>query len=193
MLRNPQDNSADLILRVAIAPSYVTYSKAAVQDVVGFFRSEESVELSRLQAQAAARTDKLRHMAQLQLQALSERSAQQKPRMKLLMTLHAPKVAIPGGPVQGCRLTAGSPIPAPHLQMSSCGCQQATWRARQAEAVAYTEQMEAVICTGPVKVVICTRQKEVGPPAKQRQAELAGSLLDSGHFDLAACQHSGSG
>lgn len=100
MLRDPQDNSADLILRVAIAPSYVTYSKAAVLDVVGFFRSEESVELSRLQAQAAARTDKLRHMAQLQLQALSERSAQQNPRMKLMMTLHAPKVAIPGGPPQ---------------------------------------------------------------------------------------------
>jgi hypothetical protein len=97
ILRNPQDNSADLILRVAIAPSYVTYSSAAVQDVVGFFRSDEPLELSRLQAQAAARTDKLRHMAQLQLQALSQRSAQQKPRMQLLMTLHAPKVAIPGG------------------------------------------------------------------------------------------------
>jgi hypothetical protein len=83
---------------VAIAPSYVTYSSAAVQDVVGFFRSDEALELSRLQAQAAARTDKLRHMAQLQLQALSQRSAQQKPRMQLLMTLHAPKVAIPGGP-----------------------------------------------------------------------------------------------
>lgn len=96
MLRNPQDNSADLILRVAIAPSYVTYSSAAVQDVAGFFRSDESLELSRLQAQAAARTDKLRHMAQLQLQALSQRSAQQKPRMQLLMTLHAPKIAIPG-------------------------------------------------------------------------------------------------
>jgi hypothetical protein len=97
VLRNPQDNSADLVLRVAIAPSYVTYSSAAVQDVVGFFRSDESMELSRLQAQAAARTDKLRHMAQLQLQALSQRTAQQKPRMQLLMTLHAPKIAIPGG------------------------------------------------------------------------------------------------
>lgn len=97
VLRSPQDNSADLVLRVAIAPSYVTYSSAAVQDVVGFFRSDESMELSRLQAQAAARTDKLRHMAQLQLQALSQRTAQQKPRMQLLMTLHAPKIAIPGG------------------------------------------------------------------------------------------------
>lgn len=96
VLRNPQDDSADLVVRVAVAPSYVTYNNAAVQDVVGFFRSDETLELSRLQAQAAARTDKLRHMAQLQLQALSQRSAQQKPRMQLLMTLHAPKIAIPG-------------------------------------------------------------------------------------------------
>lgn len=96
VLRNPQDNSADLILRVAVAPSYVTYSPAAVQDVTAFFKSDEVLELSRLQAQAAARTDKLKHMAQLQLQALSQRSTQQKPRMQLLMTLHAPKVAIPG-------------------------------------------------------------------------------------------------
>jgi hypothetical protein len=106
-LRNPQDGSADLVLRVAIAPSYVTYSSGAVQDVVGFFRSDESLELSRLQAQAAARTDKLRHMAQLQLRALSERSSvQQKPRMQLLMTLHAPKVAIPGGRSPAAKGTA---------------------------------------------------------------------------------------
>lgn len=96
VLRNPQDGSADLLLQLALAPSYVTYNNSAIQGVVGFFKSEESLELSRLQAQAAARTDKLRHMAQLQLKALSERSMEQKPRMRLYMTLHAPKVAVPG-------------------------------------------------------------------------------------------------
>jgi hypothetical protein len=99
MLRNPQDGSADLQLHVAMAPSYVTYSPAAVQDVVDFFRSEQTLELSRLQAQAAARTDKLRRMAQLQIAAMSQQqqSQGQKQRMQLVMTLHAPKVAIPGG------------------------------------------------------------------------------------------------
>lgn len=96
VLRNPQDGSADLLVQLALAPSYVTYNNTAIQDVVEFFKSEDALELSRLQAQAAARTDKLRHMAQLQLKALSERSMEQKPRMKLYMTLHAPKVAVPG-------------------------------------------------------------------------------------------------
>jgi hypothetical protein len=96
LLRNPQDGSCDLLVQLAVAPSYVTYNNAAIADVAGFFRTEEALELSRLQAQAAARTDKLRHMAQLQLRALSQRSTESKPRMRLAMTLHAPKVAVPG-------------------------------------------------------------------------------------------------
>eukprot|EP00879_Flechtneria_rotunda_P014384 GHRR01015031.1.p1 GENE.GHRR01015031.1~~GHRR01015031.1.p1 ORF type:complete len:739 (+),score=279.88 GHRR01015031.1:222-2438(+) len=96
LLRNPQDDSADVLVRLTLAPSYVTYNTMAIQEVAGFFKSDESLELSRLQAQAAARTDKLRHMAQLQLRALSERNAKEKPRMQLYMTLHAPKIAVPG-------------------------------------------------------------------------------------------------
>jgi hypothetical protein len=96
LLRNPQDVSCDLVVQVAVAPSYVTYNNAALAEVAGFFKTEEALELSRLQAQAAARTDKLRHMAQLQLRALSQRSNASKPRMRLAMTLHAPKVAVPG-------------------------------------------------------------------------------------------------
>lgn len=96
LVRNPQDGSTDLLVQLAVAPSYVTYDEAALADMSGFFKSEESLQLSRLQAQAAARTDKLRHMAQLQLRALSQRSTEQKTRMRLSMTLHAPKVAVPG-------------------------------------------------------------------------------------------------
>jgi Repeating coiled region of VPS13 len=99
LVRAPQDGSADLLVQLALAPSYVTYSASTLSDVAHFFRSEGSLELSSLQAQAAARTDKLRHMAQLQLRALSKRgnsAALDKPRMQLAMTLHAPKVAIPG-------------------------------------------------------------------------------------------------
>lgn len=39
----------------------------ALQDILGFFKQQSPMELSRLQAQAAARTDKLTRMAQLQL------------------------------------------------------------------------------------------------------------------------------
>lgn len=101
LLRNPQDGSCDLLVQLAVAPSYVTYNHAALAEVAGFFRPEEALELSRLQAQAAARTDKLRHMAQLQLRALSQRSAEARPRMRLAMTLHAPKVAVPGAQLAG--------------------------------------------------------------------------------------------
>ena len=52
-----------------------------------------------------ARTDKLRRMAQLQIAALSQRNAKKKPRMRLVMTLHAPKIAIPGAGC--CRLCCG--------------------------------------------------------------------------------------
>jgi vacuolar protein sorting-associated protein 13A/C len=96
LLHNPQDNSADVLVRLAVAPSYVTYNNAAMQAIANFFKSEEALELSTLQAQAAARTEKLRQAAQLQLRALSQRNAEQKPRMKLFLTLHAPKIALPG-------------------------------------------------------------------------------------------------
>eukprot|EP00775_Hariotina_reticulata_P007140 gene7140-7355_t len=92
--KNPQDNSADVLVRLAVAPSYVTYNNAAMQAIANFFKSEDTMELSTLQAQAAARTDKLRQAAQLQLRSLSQRSAAQKPRMKLFLTLHAPKIAV---------------------------------------------------------------------------------------------------
>lgn len=115
LLRNPQDGSADLLVQLALAPSYVTYNNTAIQDVMEFFKSEEALELSRLQAQAAARTDKLRRMAQLQLKALSQRNQQQRARMRLFMTLHAPKVAVPGK--FGCVYMQAASC-APDMQMS---------------------------------------------------------------------------
>ena len=52
-----QDRSADYVLRLALAPSYVTYNKKAIEEVADFFKSDRPMELSRLQAQAAARSD----------------------------------------------------------------------------------------------------------------------------------------
>ena len=97
LLRQPQDQRADVVVTFKLAPSYVTYNQAAISEVQRFFSAgEQQLELSSLQAQAAARTDKLRNLAQTQLNAMSARNAQQKPRLLLSMTLHAPKVAIPG-------------------------------------------------------------------------------------------------
>jgi len=101
LIKHPQDGSADYIVRLAVAPSYVTYNRLAISEVADFFKSDRPMELSRLQAQAAARTDKLRHMAQLQLKAMSVRNAKEKPRLLLGVTMHAPKVAIPGGLTSG--------------------------------------------------------------------------------------------
>jgi vacuolar protein sorting-associated protein 13A/C len=86
-----------VVVTFKLAPSYVTYNQAAISEVQHFFSAgEQQLELSSLQAQAAARADKLRNLAQTQLNAMSARNAQQKPRLLLSMTLHAPKVAIPG-------------------------------------------------------------------------------------------------
>lgn len=96
VVRQPQDGTADLQVTVKLAPSYVTYKQAAIAEVQKFFSSgEQQLELSALQAQAAARADKLRRMAQTQLNAMSKRNAAQKPRLQLKMTLNAPKIAIP--------------------------------------------------------------------------------------------------
>ena len=84
------------------------------------------MELSRLQAQAQARTDKLARMAQLQLQALSARSREARPKLLLSMTLHAPKVAISGA--RWARQAAtratwdAAPSPAPPLRYSRPRC-----------------------------------------------------------------------
>jgi hypothetical protein len=118
LLKHPQDGSADYVARLAVAPSYVTYNRYAITEVAEFFKSDRPMELSRLQAQAAARTDKLRHMAQLQLKAMSLRNAKEKPSLLLGVTMHAPKVAIPGaaapgpsrpGPFRGLGEGAGRP------------------------------------------------------------------------------------
>jgi hypothetical protein len=95
LLKHPQDGSADYSVKLAVAPSYVTYNRVAISEVADFFKSDRPMELSRLQAQAAARTDKLRHMAQLQIKAMSARNAKEKPRLLLGVTMHAPKIAIP--------------------------------------------------------------------------------------------------
>lgn len=89
--------------QLAVAPSYVTYNSKAFSDVGAFFKSDRPLELSRLQAQAQARTDKLRRVAQLQLKAMSARNAQAKPRLMLSVTMHAPKVAIQGALLCGGR------------------------------------------------------------------------------------------
>lgn len=96
VLKHPQDGAADFVVRLAVAPSYVTYNRRALNEVSDFFKSDRPMELSRLQAQAAARTDQLRRMAQLQLKAMSIRNAKEKPRLLLGVTMHAPKIAIPG-------------------------------------------------------------------------------------------------
>lgn len=72
--------------------------------MLGFFKQESPMELSRLQAQAQANTDRLAHMAQLQLKALSARHQEAKPKLLLSMTLHAPKVAIAGESSSPCAL-----------------------------------------------------------------------------------------
>lgn len=49
VIKNPQDGKADVVVRLAVAPSYVTYNNNAIQDVVGFFKADSPMELSRLQ------------------------------------------------------------------------------------------------------------------------------------------------
>ncbi len=38
VVRKPQDGSADLAVGLLVAPSYVTYNKAAIEDIAGFFK-----------------------------------------------------------------------------------------------------------------------------------------------------------
>ena len=40
-VQHPQDGSADAVLNLALAPSYITYNAASVQRVSGFFASEK--------------------------------------------------------------------------------------------------------------------------------------------------------
>jgi hypothetical protein len=40
-VQKPQDGSADAVLRLALAPSYVTYHRVTIDRVSHFFRSEK--------------------------------------------------------------------------------------------------------------------------------------------------------
>ena len=40
-VQSPQDGSADAVLNLALAPSYITYNAASIQRVSGFFASEK--------------------------------------------------------------------------------------------------------------------------------------------------------
>lgn len=46
--------------------------RSSLDAILDFFKTDEQIEISRLQAQASARADQFRRMAQLQLQALSK-------------------------------------------------------------------------------------------------------------------------
>lgn len=46
--------------------------RSSLDAIIDFFKTDEQIEISRLQAQASARADQFRRMAQLQLQALSK-------------------------------------------------------------------------------------------------------------------------
>lgn len=48
LVQQPQDGSADTAVRLALAPSYVTYLPAAVERVLDFFRTEQVRELEQL-------------------------------------------------------------------------------------------------------------------------------------------------
>lgn len=89
----PQDGRADAVVKLALAPSYVTYNKHAIKRITDFFTMKETANLSRLTAQATARAEQLRQMANLRLRALT--LAEQKPKLLLSISMHAPKVAIP--------------------------------------------------------------------------------------------------
>lgn len=49
----PQDGRADAIVDLCIAPSYVTYNRAAIQRIADFFKAQDSAEFSRLTAQVS--------------------------------------------------------------------------------------------------------------------------------------------
>ncbi|KAG1659488.1 hypothetical protein FOA52_005351 [Chlamydomonas sp. UWO 241] len=88
----PQDGSADAVVDLNIAPSFATYSPGAVSGITGFFAPVEGtqgLQLTTLQAQAAARAEQLRKLAQFQLRSLS--AAEEKPKLQLSLSCHAPK------------------------------------------------------------------------------------------------------
>ncbi|KAK9834254.1 hypothetical protein WJX81_000411 [Elliptochloris bilobata] len=91
LVQAPQDGSADTAVRLALAPSYVTYLPAAVERVLDFFRTEQAVDLSALGAQAAAGVERARAAAREQLAA----ALGTRPRLALRMELDGPKVAVP--------------------------------------------------------------------------------------------------
>lgn len=53
LVQQPQDGSADTAVRLALAPSYVTYLPAAVERVLDFFRTEQVRELEQLRGNVA--------------------------------------------------------------------------------------------------------------------------------------------
>lgn len=91
----PQDNSADAVVQLLVAPSYVTYVPAAFDAISNFFSppGAASRELVALQARAAAQAEALKQLAALRLRSLS--LARDKPKLLVHAVAHAPKIAIP--------------------------------------------------------------------------------------------------
>eukprot|EP00884_Botryococcus_braunii_P010315 jgi/Botrbrau1/19285/Bobra.0073s0028.1 len=90
-IQKPQDGSADAVLHLALAPSYVTYHRRTIDRVTHFFHTEKELDLSALGAQAIAQVERAQKAAREQLAAALNR----KPRLILRLQLDAPKIAIP--------------------------------------------------------------------------------------------------
>ncbi|KAJ9533703.1 hypothetical protein QJQ45_026839, partial [Haematococcus lacustris] len=93
VVRAPQDNSSDVTASLLIAPSFITYVPEAVAAVTRFFTLHRDLDLVALQAQATSRAEALRRAAAQQLSALSLLDS--RPRLRLTLCAHAPKVALP--------------------------------------------------------------------------------------------------
>ncbi|KAK9858457.1 hypothetical protein WJX84_002370 [Apatococcus fuscideae] len=90
-VQKPQDGRADAALDLNLGSSYVTYNLQTVNQIAGFFKTQQVTDLSALGAQAVAQIDRARQAAREQLQAALD----QKPKLLLHVSLDAPKVAIP--------------------------------------------------------------------------------------------------